>query len=100
MITCEVSVVPVGTQKTSVSEYVAAFVKELKKNKNLRVELTGMGTQIEANALGELFAGIEEAREKVFKAGAKRVVLHISVDERRDKGSSLKQKKDSVNAKL
>lgn len=82
------------------SEFVAAFVRELKASKNLKVELTGMSTQVEADSLSELFESVEKAREKVFGLGVQRLVLRISIDERRDKPSSLKQKKDSVSARL
>lgn len=44
MAMMEISVIPLGTGKTSVSPYIAEIFKYLRKQKGLRYELNGMGT--------------------------------------------------------
>ncbi len=47
MAMVEVGVVPVGTKTPSVSKYVAKAVKILQAEKDIKYELTAMGTIIE-----------------------------------------------------
>mgnify|MGYP005844876145 FL=1 len=53
MITAELTVIPLGTCSTSLSSYVAAAVEALKR-RNVRYEISGMGTLLEAEYLDEL----------------------------------------------
>ena len=46
MAIAEISVVPLGTKTPSVSQYVARAVKVLEQEKNIRYEMTAMGTII------------------------------------------------------
>ena len=98
MAIAEVSIVPVGTQSTSVSSYVAACLKVLKKS-GLTYELHGMGTIIEGD-LRALFEVVQRMHEVPFDAGALRVVTTLKVDDRRDKEASAKDKVGAVKAHL
>ncbi len=84
MITADFAIVPVGTQDTECKEYVKSAVQVI-KDSGLKYQLTGMGTQIEAETLEELYQVISKAQEAVFKAGTDRVYSIIKVDDRRDK---------------
>ena len=84
MITAELTIIPIGTNETSLSEYIAAAVKALNNN-SIKYELTGMGTIIETENLDEIFIALKAAHEAVFNACAERLATSIKIDERRDK---------------
>ena len=83
MITCDFAILPVGCDSTECKDYVTAAVQVV-KDSGLNFQLTGMGTQIEAENLKELYEVIAEAQEAVFKVGVGRVSTVIKVDDRRD----------------
>jgi len=95
MIIAEITVVPIGTGTPSVSKYVAKAVDELKKL-GLKPELTAMGTIFEAEDISLILAAFKAVHESVFAQGALRVVTTLTIDERRDKEGSIKQKVQSV----
>lgn len=79
------SCVPVGTKDTSLSSYVAAGLKELKKQEDITYEIGPMSTVIEGDDLSEIFDVIEDVEQAIVDKGAKRVVTHIEIDDRLDK---------------
>jgi uncharacterized protein (TIGR00106 family) len=99
MITAELSIIPIGTSKTSLSDYVAAAVSAIDKN-GISYELTGMGTLLESEDLSLLLNAIKEAHEAVFKIGAERVSTSIKIDDRRDSNRTIADKVSSVKKKL
>jgi uncharacterized protein (TIGR00106 family) len=99
MITAELTIIPIGTSKTSLSEYIAAAVAALDSD-GIKYELTGMGTLLESDDLGKIFSAITAAHESVFEKGAERVATSIKIDERRDEERTIKDKISSVNQKL
>ena len=99
MALVEVSVVPVGTETTSVSRYVARAVQLLQEERDIKYELTAMGTIIEGD-LEHLFALVKKIHLSAFDMGAKRVVTSVKIDERRDKPSTISSKVASVKEKL
>lgn len=98
MAILELSVVPIGTQETSLSSYVADCIQVLKK-KGIKYELTSMGTNIEGD-LKELIKVAMEIHEVPFKKGVKRVLTTIKIDDRRDKKGTISGKKKAVENKL
>jgi len=78
----EFSVVPLG-EGTSVSRFVARAVKELEE-RGVKHVTTPMSTIIEGESLEEALEHVRSVHEAVFKAGAKRVVTVIKIDDRRD----------------
>ena len=99
MAMIDISVVPVGTGKPSVSEYVAGAVKILQKEPDIRYELTAMNTIIEGE-LGKLLALAQKMHRSAFDAGAERVVTTMRIDERRDKPLTIEGKIKAVKEKL
>ena len=97
MAIAEVSVVPIGTGSTSLSNYVAGCLRVL-EGSGLTYELHGMGTIIEGD-LEEVFEVVLKMHEAPFLAGALRVVTNIKIDDRRDKEGSAKSKVDAVLSK-
>jgi len=100
MAIIDISIIPVGTNSTSVSEYVAEIHMVLEKHKeSINYQLTPMNTVIEGE-LPNLFKVIQEMHEVPFNKGAARVATTIRIDDRRDKKSTIAGKLESVEAKL
>ena len=100
MITCDFAILPVGTETTECKDYVTAAVQVI-KDSGLNYQLTGMGTQIEADNLEELYSAIAKAQEAVFNVGVGRVYTVIKVDDRRDlENRTLDAKVDTVKKML
>ena len=98
MAIAEVNVVPIGTESTSVSPYVADCVKVL-ESMGLSYELQSMGTTIEGS-LSDILEAVRRMHECVFDAGPQRVYSVIKIDDRRDRLSDSRQKILSVEEKL
>ena len=96
-IIAEVSVIPIGTKKTSLSSYVAIAVKALESVENLKVELTPMGSILESESLATIFEGIEVAHQALFEKGIQRIISTIHLDDRRDKTRTMTDKTKAVN---
>ncbi len=99
MISAELSIIPIGTSDTSLSNYIAAAVSALEKT-GIKYHLSGMGTLIEAETLDELFDAIKVAHEAVYKVGIDRVVTSVRIDDRRDHNRKMDDKVLSVKEKL
>jgi len=99
MALVEVSIVPLGTETPSVSQYVARAVGVLQSEKDIKYELTAMGTIIEGD-LEHLLTLVRKMHEAVFDAGITRVVTTIKIDDRRDKISGMSSKIESVKREL
>ena len=99
MAIAEVSVVPLGTKTPSVSQYVARAIKVLEREKDIKYELTAMGTVIEGD-LNKILAVVKKMHEETFGEGVARVLTTVKIDDRRDKSQSMKEKLDSLKNKL
>lgn len=99
MALIKVSIIPLGTGTPSVSKYVARAVEVLQGEKDIKYELTAMGTIIEGD-LERLLTLARRMHEAVFDAGVVRAVTIIEIDDRRDKTSSMSGKIESVKKKL
>lgn len=98
MAIAEVTVVPIGTETTSLSSYVAKCQDVLAKEDKIDYELTPMGTIIEGE-LEDILTVISKIHEVPFTKGANRVTTNIKIDDRRDQEASREQKLKSVNNK-
>ena len=98
MAIAEVSIVPIGTGNTSVSEFVADAVKVLKKS-GLNYKLNPMGTIIEGE-IKDVMDVITKMHETPFMKGSKRVYTTIKIDDRRDKSVKMEEKVQSVKKKI
>ena len=98
MAIAEVSVVPIGTANTSVSEYVAGAVSILKES-GLKYKLTPMGTIIEGD-IQDVLKVVSKMHETPFNKKAERVYTTIKIDDRRDIKAEMDSKVRSVMEKL
>jgi len=99
MAIAEVSVVPLGTKTPAVSQYVARAVKVLEREKDLKYEITAMGTIIEGD-LDRILAVVKKMHEGTFGEGVARVITTVHIDDRRDKAQGMKEKVDSLKKNL
>jgi uncharacterized protein (TIGR00106 family) len=83
VVIAEISVFPLGTGSPSVSQYVAAAVRELEAS-GLKCTLGPMGTTVEAETPEEVYAAVARAQAAVFELGVGRAYIVIKMDERRD----------------
>jgi len=98
MPVCEISVIPVGTGSSSISEYVAEAHRVIKKS-GLKSQLGPMCTSIEGD-LDEILAVAKEIHEACFRKGAKRVLTSLKIDDRKDKPLTMDGKIHSVETKM
>ena len=99
MAIIKVSIVPLGTGATSVSQYIARAVEVLEGEKDIKYELTAMGTIIEGD-LDHLLALARKMHEAVFDVGIMRAVTIIEIDDRRDNPPTITGKVESVKKKI
>jgi uncharacterized protein (TIGR00106 family) len=99
MAIAEISIVPLGTKTPSVSQYVARAVKVLEREKDIKYELTAMGTIVEGD-LDRILAVVGKMHGGTFGDGVARVLTTVKIDDRRDKAQSMEEKKDSLKKKL
>lgn len=99
MVIAELTVVPLGTKTTSLSEYVAGCHQLLKKQDKVDYQLTPMGTVLEGK-LADILEIVQKMHEVPFNNGAQRVTTNLKIDDRRDKEAAMAKKIDSVESKL
>ena len=99
MVIAEVNIIPLGTKTPSVSKYVARACRVLQEEKNIKYELTSMGTIIEGD-LEDILRVVRKMHEATFDKDIMRVVTTVKIDDRRDKTLSMKGKIESVLKKL
>ncbi|MGD6832284.1 MTH1187 family thiamine-binding protein [Sutcliffiella halmapala] len=101
MAIVDVTVIPIGTDGPSVSDYVAEIQEILegyKEEGKINYQLTPMSTIIEGD-LPELFNVILAIHEAPFQQGLHRVATNIRIDDRRDKKVKMQDKLAAVAAK-
>ncbi|PYZ94314.1 hypothetical protein CR194_01920 [Salipaludibacillus keqinensis] len=100
MAIADVTIMPLGSDSTSVSEVVAEIHHMLDQTTlPIQYELTSMSTIIEGQ-ITDLYKILQEIQEVPFKMGHMRVATNIRIDDRRDRPSSIKGKVDSVHKKM
>lgn len=100
MAIMEISLVPVGTKKATISDYVVDAVKVLERL-GIKHQVCPMGTVAEGE-LNELFAAAREMHEEIFADGdVMRVVTTIRIDDRRDiPENTMERKVKSLKEKI
>jgi len=98
MALLQLTIIPLGTQSTSVGDYVADIQKAL-ENENISFKLTDMGTLLEGDAQ-TLLQIVSRVYELPFNRGAQRVVTQMVIDDRRDKDVAIGDKTIAVQKRL
>ena len=90
----QLSVYPIG-EGTSLGRFVRKGVTVIEKS-GYTFEVGGMATTVETPDLDALFELIKQVHAAHVKEGARRIIIDLKVDDRRDKSASIKSKKESV----
>ena len=99
IITAELEIVSLGTGSTGMSAHISEAVKAIDRA-GVKYQLTPMGTVIEVSSLDEAFSAVKAAHEALVKKGIKRVVTHLTIDDRRDNPKGMSEKVEAVKSKL
>ena len=94
----QITIIPVGTGSTSVGDYITD-VERFLQDKRIEHRLHDMGTII-TGSTSELLKLSEEIHRLPFTRGAKRVVTHITLDERLDMERGIDEKEQSVISRI
>ena len=97
-VIAEIHVVPLGTETTSLSHYIAACLDTVKQAQDISYQLTAMGTIIQG-PLERIFELTQKMHEAPFAMGAKRVATTINIDDRRDISATIEDKVKAVLSK-
>ncbi len=101
MAIVDVTVIPIGTNGPSVSDYVADIqdiLEGFKEEGKINYKLTPMSTIIEGE-LPTLMHVIQVIHEAPFQKGLHRVATNIRIDDRRDKSVQMDDKLRAVESK-
>jgi len=94
VILAQLSVYPLG-EGTSLSRFVEKGVKVVRES-GFTYEIGGLSTAIEVPDLDSLFLLVKKVHQAHLDEGAKRIVIDLKVDDRRDKEATLESKRKSV----
>ncbi len=92
----QLSVYPIG-EGTSLGRFVKKGVEVVEKS-GYAYDVGGMSTSIEVPDLDALFDLVKQVHAAHVSEGAKRIVIDLKVDDRRDKKATIVSKKTSVTS--
>jgi uncharacterized protein (TIGR00106 family) len=95
-VIAELKVIPLGTGSASLSKYVAAVIKVVKRAKGITYQITPMATIVQGS-LPQVLKLAQQMHEVPFTMGANRVLTSISIDDRRDKLITMESKVKAVS---
>jgi uncharacterized protein (TIGR00106 family) len=94
MILAQLAVYPVG-EGVSMGRFVKHGVKIIEES-GYTFQVGGMSTSVEVPSLEELFALVSKIHQAQLAEGARRLIIELKVDDRRDKNATLAGKIASV----
>ena len=96
MATADLTVLALGREGASASEYIAEIQRRLGRQERVRYRMHAMGTSLEGST-EDILAMVGELHAVPFDQGVPRVYTVLKLDERRDRpGQSLDDKVRSV----
>ena len=96
MILAQLSIYPVG-DGVSLGRFVKKGIKIIEES-GYTYQVGGLSTAIEVPELQDLFDLVSRIRKAQLDEGARRLIIEIKVDDRRDKDATLAGKIDSVTS--
>jgi uncharacterized protein (TIGR00106 family) len=100
MATADLTVLALGRQGASASEYIAEIQRRLRRQQRVRFTMHAMGTSLEGST-EDILAVVGELHAIPFDQGVPRVYTVLKLDERRDRPEqSLADKVRSVEERL
>ena len=94
MVLAQLSVYPLG-EGISLSKYVKKGIAVIKES-GYTYEIGGLSTAVEVPDLDSLFELVKKVHAAHLNEGAKRIVIDLKVDDRRDKNATITTKRNSV----
>jgi uncharacterized protein (TIGR00106 family) len=106
-VVAEISITPWGKRDstdgdelpTSISNEIAIAIDAIKKVKEIKVIVTCMSTQLEADSIQDILKAIEYPHQSLKDKGIVRIISSIRIDERIDKLETLEERVNSVKVK-
>ena len=92
----EIAVDPIGTCSASVGDLIRIAVDVIKKS-GYKYEVGPMGTSVELPSVEALGRLLQEIHDELYKAGVKRIVTTVRIDDRRDKAITMEYKVKRVS---
>jgi uncharacterized protein (TIGR00106 family) len=100
MATADLTVLALGRQELSASEYIAEIQRRLRGQERVRFQVHAMGTSLEGTT-EDILAIVGELHAVPFEQGVQRVYTVLKLDERRDRpNQTLEDKVRSVEDRL
>jgi uncharacterized protein (TIGR00106 family) len=100
MATADLTVLALGRQELSASEYIAEIQRRLRKQDRVGFRMHAMGTSLEGTT-EDILAVVGELHAVPFEQGVQRVYTVLKLDERRDRPrQTLDEKVRSVEHRL
>ncbi len=99
LITAELEIVALGTGSTSMSSHISEAVRAIERS-GIKYQLTPMGTVMEVSSIDEALGAVKTAHEALVRKGIKRIVTHLTIDDRRDSPKGMSEKIEAVRSKL
>jgi uncharacterized protein (TIGR00106 family) len=100
MATADLTVIGLGRQSPSASEYIAEMQRLLQAQDKVRFNLHAMGTELEGS-VADILEVVARLHDVPFQSGLPRVYTVLKLDERRDKpDQTLEDKVESVRDHL
>ncbi len=90
MAVAELCLFPLGTESPSVGEYLKPVIEVIRES-GLKYHLCPMGTVVEG-PVEEILDLVKRCHGAILKAGAKRVVISLRIDDRTDKPLTIEGK--------
>jgi uncharacterized protein (TIGR00106 family) len=98
--TADLTVIGLGRESASASEYIAEMQRRLQAQDKVRFRLHAMGTELEGT-VEDILEVVHVLHKVPFEAGLPRVYTVLKLDERMDKpAQTLDDKVQSVESKL
>ena len=94
MVLGQFSVYPLG-EGTSLSRFVKKGIQVVKES-GFKYEIGGLSTTVEVPDLDSLFELVKKVHQAHLAEGAKRIVIDLKVDDRRDKDATIDTKRNAV----
>jgi uncharacterized protein (TIGR00106 family) len=100
MATADLTVIGLGRQSASASEYVAEMQRRLQAQDKVRFKLHAMGTELEGS-VEDILEVVRQLHNVPFEAGLPRAYTVLKLDERIDKPTqTLEDKVKSVEGQM
>jgi uncharacterized protein (TIGR00106 family) len=100
MATADLTVLALGRQELSATEYIAEIQRRLRNQERVRFKMHAMGTSLEGTT-EDILTVVGELHAVPFEQGVQRVYTVLKLDERRDRPrQTLEDKVRSVEDRL